>query len=267
MKKENLLNLADNPDLIPGIYNYCDRWCERCPFTSRCLTYQTLQADEEENPGVKDIHNEAFWKKIHESFALTFPLLQQLAEEHNINLESSAEELEQFSRERKAEREVIEKTTISQWAKCYLDKGKAWLDHSQELLTHKQDELNHALQLNLPHQHPQQEAHEIADAIDVVSYYLFQIYVKMMRAHTGRKEDDQWAEENQFPKDSDGSAKVALIGIDRSIGAWGILLHYLPDQEESILSMLSTLERLRHFIEAGFPQARAFVRPGFDEIK
>ena len=24
---------------IPGIYNYCDYWCERCAFTQRCGTY------------------------------------------------------------------------------------------------------------------------------------------------------------------------------------------------------------------------------------
>ena len=27
---------------IVGIFNYCDRWCERCPFTSRCRLFATL---------------------------------------------------------------------------------------------------------------------------------------------------------------------------------------------------------------------------------
>ncbi len=26
--------------LISGIFNYCDRWCERCPFTERCAVQQ-----------------------------------------------------------------------------------------------------------------------------------------------------------------------------------------------------------------------------------
>jgi hypothetical protein len=30
MKKEEIKKLAENKDLIPGVYNYCDRWCERC---------------------------------------------------------------------------------------------------------------------------------------------------------------------------------------------------------------------------------------------
>ena len=68
-----------------------------------------------------------------------------------------------------------------------------------------------------------------------------------------------------FPKDSDGSAKVALIGIDRSLAAWGILLKYFPSQEDEIFPILVHLEQLRKNTEKAFPDGRAFVRPGFDE--
>ena len=39
MRTRNLIDLTDNPNLISGIHNYCDRWCERCPLTARCLVY------------------------------------------------------------------------------------------------------------------------------------------------------------------------------------------------------------------------------------
>ena len=39
MDKERIKKLAQNPDFISGIYNYCDRWCERCAFTSRCMNF------------------------------------------------------------------------------------------------------------------------------------------------------------------------------------------------------------------------------------
>ena len=38
----------DDQGFIPGVYNYCDRWCERCPFASRCRSYAmelTLRID------------------------------------------------------------------------------------------------------------------------------------------------------------------------------------------------------------------------------
>jgi len=49
MKKTQLADLADNPVFISGIYNYCDRWCERCALTSRSFLYATEPADSEAN--------------------------------------------------------------------------------------------------------------------------------------------------------------------------------------------------------------------------
>jgi hypothetical protein len=31
MDKEYMDQLASNPNFIPGIYNYCERWCEHFP--------------------------------------------------------------------------------------------------------------------------------------------------------------------------------------------------------------------------------------------
>src|SRR5262245_58416083 len=41
MRSKDFLDLAKDPNFISGIYNYCDRWCERCAFTSRCFLYAT----------------------------------------------------------------------------------------------------------------------------------------------------------------------------------------------------------------------------------
>ncbi len=72
---------------------------------------------------------------------------------------------------------------------------------------------------------------------------------------------------DEFPKDSDGSAKVALIAMDRSIAAWGELHRHFPDAEDDILDLLAHLDRLRRHAEQEFPAARAFVRPGFDDTE
>jgi len=44
-----------------------------------------------------------------------------------------------------------------------------------------------------------------------------------------------------------------------------ILLKIFPQEEDEILHFLISLERLRNNIEFKFPNARDFVRPGFDE--
>jgi len=87
-----------------------------------------------------------------------------------------------------------------------------------------------------------------------------------MRALSGRLDEQETADCIDFPRDSDGSAKVALIGVDRSIAAWRLVQLALPEREVSIVPLILQLERLRHSIEKTFPYAREFVRPGFDEI-
>ena len=61
MDKDKLIKMAENPHLIPGIYNYCDRWCERCTFTSRCLTFLTEEEKKRESgysPGSDEMNEE-----------------------------------------------------------------------------------------------------------------------------------------------------------------------------------------------------------------
>jgi hypothetical protein len=43
MDKQDLLKLAADPKYIPCICNFCDRWCERCPFTAWCLNCELVE--------------------------------------------------------------------------------------------------------------------------------------------------------------------------------------------------------------------------------
>ena len=107
------------------------------------------------------------------------------------------------------------------------------------------------------------EAAGLMDIVEVIKWYHNMIYVKLMRALEGELEE-RWECLDEFPKDSDGSAKVALIAIDRSIAAWVEMRTHFPEHEDEILDFLVRLERLRRKTENTFPNARAFIRPGFD---
>jgi hypothetical protein len=71
---------------------------------------------------------------------------------------------------------------------------------------------------------------------------------------------------DEFPSDSDGSAKIALIAIDRSIAAWAVIQHYMADSGQEVIDIIGLLDGLRRAVEETFPNARSFIRPGFDEI-
>jgi len=122
-----------------------------------------------------------------------------------------------------------------------------------------------ALRMDLAAGDPAEDVNRLSDAVAVIRWHQFQIHVKLIRALQGRHTEEELVDTLEgFPKDSDGSAKVALIGLDRSIAAWGALLRVLPARETETLELLVSLERLRRAVEQEFPAARAFVRPGFD---
>src|SRR6185436_9931957 len=112
-----------------------------------------------------------------------------------------------------------------------------------------------------------EEADRLVDAREIIHWYQYQIAVKSMRALSSRVDEREYDDDDDsYPKDSDGSAKVALLGIDRSIAAWRLMQLSVPERAESIVPFILELERLRHRTEKQFPNARDFVRPGFDEV-
>src|SRR5689334_651220 len=115
MRRRSLTELANNPDLISGVYNYCDRWCERCPLTSRCLVYATEQEDNElfEN---HDLRNEAFWKKLNTIFQETRELITDWASKARIDLTANGEENENGH---KRKRQLVDNHPLTRAGKRY----------------------------------------------------------------------------------------------------------------------------------------------------
>jgi hypothetical protein len=101
--------------------------------------------------------------------------------------------------------------------------------------------------------------------VEIIHWYQHFIYIKLMRSVHGTLGNTEDLLED-YPKDSDGSAKVALIAIDRSMAAWTHMHNYFPNLQAQILAILAQLDGLRKRVETIFPEARNFIRPGFDEI-
>ena len=151
-------------------------------------------------------------------------------------------------------------------ARDYSQHVQRWFESAEALFTEEGRELELKARLELPGSNPAEEAASLRDAVDVIRWYQDQIYVKLMRAIEGELEETEEAL-GEYPKDSDGSAKVALLGMDRSMAAWGTMLRQFPDREDDVLAILVHLERLRRRTEEEFPAATAFVRPGFDRVQ
>jgi hypothetical protein len=286
MRSDDLRKLAEDSNLISGIYNYCDRWCERCQFTSRCFLYATEQADPDlEDPEVRDITNEKFWRKMQDIFRSTAEMIAEWAEETGVDLNSIDVSEEMAEHERQMEE--AEQSELSQRAHQYITSVNDWFrDHFNS-----EEKVHDDMQTGPP---PDDDDITIQDAVAVIRWYQFFITVKLLRALSGGIEadedeslndeddlsmdfltdyetaDDEDADYDEIEArtarmDANGSAKVALVAMDRSIAAWRSLQISLPDKSETIKPMLIELSGLRASVETRFPRARDFIRPGLDE--
>ena len=251
MNPRDLLDMAGDPRFIPGIYNYCDRWCERCAYTGRCLNFvhgEIMAAELEE-----DDESEALAEQLSESLQDAVDLIEIIAEEEGIELDLDSPEVEEMMAQEERARERAASHPLAGAADPYIGMVNDWFGVGKPEYT-----------MDLP---PLEgDGARAGDAAEVIRWFQFFISVKIRRALGSREHE---ADESEFwqemPRDSDGTAKIALIAIDRSIGAWGTLLHAYPARMSATLEILALLSRLRLELEQEFPNAWSFIRPGLDE--
>ncbi len=261
VKKDDLLTMANDSRYIEGVSNYCDRWCERCPLTSRCLNY-AIAAETFDTPAEHDYRNAEFWSNLKDMFEVTLEMLIDWAEKHGINLDDI--DMESAAEEERQRREHAHNHDLSRAAEAYGELVETWFTRGKGLFKQREEALNTLTRLGVGGDEPLEEADQINDAAEVVQWYLHQIHIKIMRALSQQFENPNDAGDLQ--SDANGSVKVALIGMDRSIAAWGTLREQFSESADDILDILIDLDRLRRRTEHTFPHARTFVRPGFDNI-
>lgn len=245
---------------IPGIYNYCDRWCEKCELRLHCMSF-VMGKKLEEKGGFnfdREINREeeSIWSRLKDVFESTYEVLHELAEERgievediyaseNINKEFWGEDFENRSRGERCNAQV-ENSDIVKICMIYEDLADKSLEKIFEYLNTRNKNGNW-----------------MDDALEVVNWYLDLIQAKMRRALYGlyyQQESDV-----QESEDYNGSAKVALLAVDRSIESWKQIQQNCPDYKREIEHLLVVLEQLKADVEAQFPNAREFKRPGFEK--
>ena len=104
-----------------------------------------------------------------------------------------------------------------------------------------------------------------AEALAVARWDQYLISAKLQRALRGLDEylhgESAW--DDPIQNDWNGSAKLTLICIARSIEAWQTLGEELGDPEAKAVAM--QLRGLEQEVKRAFPDAARFIRPGFDE--
>lgn len=244
---------------IPGIYNWCDRWCEKCPFINRCavgeVEKELLDADDEDA--------EAFEQKLLQSFEDAMEKLDEMAEEMGFDPEDTdPEEEAEIEAEMNLQNIIIDTHPLPDFANQYLNKVESWFakDEIKQLLKAYEDALDYADKPMLD----MGAALTFNECVDIIYWYKFFIPAKCHRM-IGETQDEFWDDEPPHTRPYNGTAKITLIAIERSIAAWSSLSELLKDYKSQMEPFLRHLKQLRGMIDDNFPDAQLFVRPGFDE--
>lgn len=221
---------------IVGIYNYCDRWCETCSFTSRCRVFaDRAELEAQSDPQLSDVVNAP---PLQQDLPPPLPFwMRELIDEMNkiASEPMSKEELEQLHPTL-----IPAHKSIEERAYAYCERAHTWLDGCRPDATR-----------------------DSSDPLSVIGWFQYSIPAKIHRALMGLAMDEP--DDRDWPADYDGSAKVALLGMERSHAAWLALVHGGLASVSEAEPFVADLIWLTDELERVFPNARGFVRPAFDE--
>jgi hypothetical protein len=219
---------------IVGVFNYCDRWCETCALTSYCRVFADLaRADAAMDVNMAPVISATPVPSDRPGIPMKW--LEDVLEEMEtlggglLTGEPDTCELEMAA----AHEEIYER------AKAYC----LWVHDAVGTL-------------------PRGDPDDASNPVAVISWFCSLNASKIHRALSGLTEFDG---DREFPPDHEGAAKVALLGIDRSYAAWQQLVGERQISAAQARPCLEELAWMRERLEAAIPDARAFVRPGFDE--
>ena len=234
---DRLVARARDPRLIPGIYNYCDGRCPRCPFTQRCLTFLDTQelASAGDDRSLGDV--------VGDSLARTLEMLAEAARRDGVELEALREDASADAAAGNLER--LRQDPLAVRARDY---GRlAWrIGRAIAPLAAARDDA------------------PLVEAVATIEWFSSMISSKVYRAICGQAEG--WEGREDVQTDFNGSAKIALIGIGESRRAWAVLMEAGRATADGVPARaVRMLDELEAGVRERFPRVMEFVRPGFDE--
>lgn len=241
--------MNSDAEFISSIHNYCDRWCERCEFTARCSVFaMEAETHRDEN----DAGNEPVVRDLQNVLAGASAMLEENAEGSDIDLDYDPGELAVYMKISEIKDDRVRSDDLARLAGEYSFGISLALDEAQKDWFKTSDVDEEIMQ----------------DVLGVISWYQYFISAKVRRGLHGIL-DDEGNEDRDIIRDTqsdaNGSIKVALIAIERSILAWTYVLN--ENNFQVVRPIIETLESIKHKAEQRFPFANDFVRPGFDELE
>ncbi len=243
MNTDDLKKFSLMKKYIKGIYNYCDKWCEKCPFTSRCLHYIIST-----NPGVCEFDST---KMIREPY-----IYEDIPVGGILRSETACLGIPLYKPLDKATLKIVREANRLVSVKL----AYKYISVADNLFDKIDDIVKDSFISNKKY------FQEIRSASEVLTAYHFEIYSKLLRASTSQLTKKKLIfEQYSYFNEANGSAKAALIFVNRSITAWKKLLFHFLFLNKKMNKVVLLLEKIYSNIENDFPGAKNFKHNWFDE--
>jgi hypothetical protein len=218
-----------------------------------------MERDADGGKPVEDVTNAAFWnslaEKLRETTVFGCPSDWEAACDDGFD---DGPDPEWEARE-EARHQAVRRHALSRLSEDYRKQADAWLKSANVDLKAVAAELMDAAANTFTREDVEEQSRQIGEMIEVAAWYHTFIPAKLQRAVGGLLERAEkhgeyaaiLAESRLL--DANGSGKVALVAIERSIAAWLYLRVLLPGRESEILGLLALLDRMRRGIHAACP--------------
>jgi hypothetical protein len=226
------VQVALDPSIIRGIYDACDQWCMYCPVTERCLAYR---CNPEIRTGKQDIYR-SLADRLYEGMMF----LKALSEAEGRSTPEIDAMLSDDPRKKAPSIEIDD--PIERMGRRYGRLSDAYLVSRSDFPFEMKPRPSGPTPFEV-----------FAWFHQLVPAKVYRALLSAARAARG---------DANGKNDALISAKVALIGIDRSVDALAAMGAEDDDPRLELLQL--QLRRLRREMEGRFPDARGFTRPGLD---
>jgi len=260
MTADDLIELAKDPRFIKGIQQYCDNWCERCAFTERCFRFAQKRAMEDEvgfDPTDPEDDEKRMMRTMQNAFELVAEMIERGAAEDGIDIHSPEfqTDAEAWDDEHEERYEAAHSHPLTQAAEQYAFAVQAWFDQNGAELEKRIQRAQRSEEIQADRLQPE----DVQDAIEIIRWDQFRPVFTLVGIFGVEDREGLLVEYHN------GEIKTILIGIDRSLLAWGKVQLFWPQAAQEIMHFASLLSELRLWTEQTFPEARDFIRPGFDD--
>ncbi len=266
------MHAPDKQGFIPGVFNYCDRRCERCRFVRQCRV-GAMEVDDLGEPGadVADERPEDYEERLRKMMDMSAggddDNEGDSEKEGGFQMDFDTSDIEpdpEYTRKQAEIEKLLDAHPLSNLGMTYMHLSTEWMEEHEEKLAARGIPMRKRPMLIAP---GSPDDRILREAVDELSWFQMMLHVKCQRAIHGKIEDPTFMEEiglDPYQSDHNGTAKLALHIVERCQAAWSTVAELMPEEVDEVIPLQELLRRIDDQLRKEFPDTDKFIRAGFD---